>query len=127
MREMRMEFRPEFLNRVDEIVLFKPLRIEEIKQIVGLLVEQLRERLSERSIAIELTETAQEFIAREGYDPVFGARPLKRYLQRELETKIGRALIGGDIVEGSTIYVDVHEGALGIRHEAPKDVKEAAV
>ncbi|MCP4006351.1 MAG: AAA domain-containing protein, partial [bacterium] len=94
-REMRMQFRPEFLNRVDDIVLFKPLLLSEIQQIVGLLTRDLSHRLAERGIKLELSEPAREYIAREGYDPVYGARPLKRYLQHHLETRIGRALIAG--------------------------------
>ncbi len=119
MRELRKAFRPEFLNRVDDIVLFKPLELEEIKQIVDLLVEDLRSRLSGRRIGIQLTEPAREFIAHEGYDPVYGARPLKRYLQRELETKIGRALIANEVLDGAQIEVDMADGRLLVRHENP--------
>jgi ATP-dependent Clp protease ATP-binding subunit ClpB len=106
MAELRREFRPEFLNRVDDIVLFKPLSREEIKQIVELLTADLRKRLADRRIALELTEAARNFIAAAAYDPVFGARPLRRYLQHQLETRIGRALIAGDIREGAIITVD---------------------
>ncbi|REK07856.1 MAG: AAA family ATPase, partial [Acidobacteria bacterium] len=112
--ELRRHFRPEFLNRVDDIVLFKPLRIGEIKQIVDLLLEDLRHRLADRKLRIELTEPARELIAREGFDPVFGARPLKRYLQRELETRLGRALVAGDVVDGSTLRIGVDAGGLSI-------------
>jgi ATP-dependent Clp protease ATP-binding subunit ClpB len=119
MRELRAGFRPEFLNRVDEIVLFKPLQLGEIEKIVDLLAEDLRKRLAQRRIKVEITQPARTFIAREGYDPVFGARPLKRFLQRELETRIGRALIGGDIQEGATIYVEFKDEKLAIRHENP--------
>ena len=92
MAELRAHFRPEFLNRVDEIVLFKPLTLEEIEQIVDLQIDDLRKRLADRRIELELTEAARELIAREGYDPVYGARPLRRFIQREVETRIGRAL-----------------------------------
>src|SRR5262249_28286499 len=103
MRDLRTHFRPEFLNRVDEIVLFKPLTIEEIEQIVDLLLDEVRDRLKDRNIRIEVTEAAKEFIANSGYDAVYGARPLKRYLQRELETKIGRSLIADEVSDGSLI------------------------
>ncbi|AMA74288.1 ATP-dependent chaperone ClpB [Aneurinibacillus thermoaerophilus] len=106
MAELRMHFRPEFLNRVDEIVLFKPLTTEEINRIVDLLVDDLRKRLAERGIELKLAETAKAYIAKEGYDPVYGARPLRRFLQRHLETLIARALIGGKIMEGALLTVD---------------------
>ena len=112
--ELRRSFRPEFLNRVDDIVLFKPLLLDEIKQIVDLLVADLRTRLSDRNLQLELTDAAREHVAREGFDPVYGARPLKRYLQKELETRIGRALIGGEVSDGSKILVDAQDGALEV-------------
>ncbi|MEM1205161.1 MAG: ATP-dependent chaperone ClpB [Acidobacteriota bacterium] len=117
-REMRSHFRPEFLNRVDDIVLFKPLRLDEIQQIVGLLLADLESRLSDRRITLELTEPARGFVAREGYDPVYGARPLKRFLQRQLETRIGRALIAGDVGEGSVIEVGLEGGELDVQIRA---------
>jgi ATP-dependent Clp protease ATP-binding subunit ClpB len=106
MAELRGHFRPEFLNRVDDIVLFKPLTLREIEQIVGLQIDDVRERLAERRIGLELTEPARELIAREGYDPVYGARPLRRFIQREVETRIGRALLSGEILDGATIVLE---------------------
>ncbi len=114
MGELRMQFRPEFLNRVDDIVLFKPLMLDEITQIVGLLTRDLSHRLAERGIKLELSDEARAFIAREGYDPVYGARPLKRYLQHQLETRIGRALIAGDVTEGAVIDVGLAGGELAV-------------
>ncbi len=114
MREMRGHFRPEFLNRVDEIVLFKPLRLEEIERIVDLQTEDLRKRLAERNVSLEITEAAREFVARQGYDPVYGARPLKRFLQREVETRIGRALVAGEVREGGGGRVGVGSGGLEV-------------
>ena len=116
MKELRLSFRPEFLNRVDDIVLFKPLTLSEIKEIVVLLTADLSRRLADRRIALELTEAARTHIAEQGYDPVYGARPLKRYLQHALETRIGRALIGGDIGEGATILVGMENGELTVTH-----------
>ena len=104
--ELRGTFRPEFLNRVDEIVLFKPLTLQEIALIVDLQLDLLRLRLQERHIALELTAKARTFIARAGYDPVYGARPLKRYLQREVETVLARKLIAGEIVDSDSVTVD---------------------
>jgi ATP-dependent Clp protease ATP-binding subunit ClpB len=116
MKELRLSFRPEFLNRVDDIVLFKPLTLSEIKEIVVLLTADLSRRLADRRIALELSEAARTHIAEQGYDPVYGARPLKRYLQHALETRIGRALIGGDIGEGATILVGMENGELTVTH-----------
>ncbi|MGQ9485215.1 MAG: ATP-dependent chaperone ClpB [Desulfosoma sp.] len=116
MADLRRHFRPEFLNRVDDIVLFKPLTLDEVKSIVGLLTKDLEWRLKDRRIRLEISEAAREWLARSGYDPVYGARPLKRLLQRELETRIGRSLIAGDILEGATIHVDVLDGRLNVTH-----------
>ncbi len=114
MNELHKWFRPEFLNRVDETVLFKPLTLPEIEQIVELMVDDLRSRLQDRQIKLDLSEEAKLFIAAEGYDPVFGARPLKRFLQSRLETLVGRALVSGQVVDGATIKVDSREGKLTI-------------
>ena len=115
MGELRKHFRPEFLNRVDEIVLFKPLTLEEIKKIVDLLLGQLRHRLSERRLTLNLSDAAREHIAREGYDPVYGARPLKRFLQREVETRLSRKLLAGDIPDGSNLSLAYQDGNLDIQ------------
>jgi ATP-dependent Clp protease ATP-binding subunit ClpB len=106
MAELRSRFRPEFLNRVDDIVLFKPLTLDEIKGIVDLLTQDLRHRLADRDIGLVLTDAAREMIARQGFDPHYGARPLKRFLQHELETRIGRALVAGEVENGATVTVD---------------------
>jgi len=112
MAELRLHFRPEFLNRVDDIVLFKPLTLPEIQQIVDLLLKQLQQRLNERSIRLELSTAAREHIARSGYDPVYGARPLKRFIQRELETGLSRKLLSGEVSDNSTVKIDFKDGAL---------------
>ena len=116
MSELRHHFRPEFLNRVDDIVLFKPLTLEEVKKIVGLLAKDLERRLEDRDIRLEIGDAAKEFVAKTGYDPVYGARPLKRFLQRELETRIGRALIGGGVQDGSTVKVDLQGDELSVSY-----------
>jgi ATP-dependent Clp protease ATP-binding subunit ClpB len=125
MADLRGHFRPEFLNRVDDIVLFKPLTLEEIEKIVDLQVEDLRRRLAGRRMSLELTEAARVFIAAEGYDPVYGARPLKRFISHELETRIGRALLAGAIEEGSTIEVDVHDDELVVGWHGGAEADEA--
>jgi ATP-dependent Clp protease ATP-binding subunit ClpB len=115
--ELRAHFRPEFLNRVDDIVLFRRLTLPQIERIVDLLVEDLRHRLADRGADLELTEPARRLIAERGYDPVYGARPLRRYLAHELETRIGRALLAGTLQAGGTIRVDAQDGALRIEFE----------
>ena len=127
MREMRQHFRPEFLNRVDDIVLFKPLTIAEIERIVDLLTAELRKRLADRDIQLVLSDAARGFIAQKGFDPVYGARPLRRFLQHELETRIGRALIAGNVLEGATIHVDVREDALTTAIENPQPEEVGAL
>ncbi len=112
MAELRAHFRPEFLNRVDDIVLFRPLTLAELKRIVDLQLELLRSRLAECNIEIVLSDAAKEYIAREGYDPVYGARPLKRFLQRRVETPLSRRLIAGEITDGSHITVEFKAGEL---------------
>jgi len=114
MAALRKGFRPEFLNRVDDLVLFKPLRREEIGQIVDLLVEQLQQRLVDRQLRLELTPAARELVVERGYDPQYGARPLKRFLQHQLETRIGRLLIGDAIPAGTLLRVEVRDGELAV-------------
>ena len=120
MNELKRAFRPEFLNRVDDTVLFKSLTLDEIEKIVVLLAGDLRKRLDDREIKLDLKVPALEFIAKEGFDPVYGARPLKRFIQRELETKIGRAIIAGDVITGGTVHVDVKSGELVFRIYNPE-------
>jgi ATP-dependent Clp protease ATP-binding subunit ClpB len=115
MADLRGHFRPEFLNRVDDIVLFKPLTLEETEQIVDLQIDDVRRRLADRHLTLELTDSARELIAREGYDPVYGARPLKRFISHEVETRIGRALLSGEIHDGATITLDADDGELVVR------------
>ncbi|MFP4213328.1 MAG: ATP-dependent chaperone ClpB [Desulfohalobiaceae bacterium] len=112
---LRSSFRPEFLNRVDEIVLFKPLMQEEIKQVVDLLLHRINQRLQERKLFLELTEQAKEFISREAYDPVYGARPLRRYLQTHVETVLAKKIIAGELGEGQTVTVDLEQDGLVFR------------
>jgi len=103
---LRQSFRPEFLNRVDEVVVFHPLTRDELRKIVDIQLIRLRQRLEERKIDLELTDRARDYLAEHGYDPSYGARPLKRIIQRELETALGRKLISGEIRDGSRVKVD---------------------
>ncbi|MFB8277422.1 ATP-dependent chaperone ClpB [Nocardia colli] len=117
--ELRGHFRPEFLNRVDDIVLFTPLTLPQIEHIVVLQLEELRHRLAERQIELDITPEARRLIARHGFDPVYGARPLRRYIAHEVETKIGRALLRGDIAQGGTVTVTVTGDDLAVAYTAP--------
>ena len=109
MQLLKQQFRPEFLNRIDEIVCYKPLTKDDIEHIVKLLLAQLQERLAPRDITLELSEKALQHIADAGFDPVYGARPLKRYLQSKLETLLARAIISGDVLPGQKVFVDCDE------------------
>jgi ATP-dependent Clp protease ATP-binding subunit ClpB len=120
MDELRHHFRPEFLNRVDDIVLFKPLTQSETEQIVDLMFNDLRKRLSDRQITVDVTPEAARFIAAEGFDPVYGARPLRRFIAREVETRIGRALIAGNIQDGAVVHITVADGEIVVRAEQPE-------
>ena len=110
MAELRKAFRPEFLNRIDETILFKPLTLEEIGSIVDLLLVDLNSRLAARHVTVALDKKARDWAAEKGYDPVFGARPLKRYLQRQIETRLARGIISGEIAEGRTVTFSVKDG-----------------
>ena len=109
--DLRNTFRPEFLNRIDETVIFKPLTLEEITQIVDLLVADLNRRLADRRVTVSLDAKAREWAAEKGYDPVFGARPLRRFLQRNVETRLARALISGEVAEGREVKFTVKDDA----------------
>jgi ATP-dependent Clp protease ATP-binding subunit ClpB len=117
MDELRRHFRPEFLNRVDDIVLFKPLTRDEIQRIVDLMFNDLRKRLADRQMTLDLSEDACRFIADRGFDPVYGARPLRRFIAREVETRIGRALLAGDVRDGATITVGLEHGELVVTYQ----------
>ena len=112
MTELRSSFRPEFLNRIDETILFKPLSLDEIERIVSLLLADLNNRLAERRVTVVLDREASAWVAEKGYDPVFGARPLKRFLQRGIETQLARALLAGEIQENSTVTFKVVDDKL---------------
>jgi len=118
MKELKIRFRPEFLNRIDEIVIFKPLTLEEIKKIVDLQLVQLRSRLADRHMELELKDSAREYIAREGYDAVYGARPLKRFIQKNIETAISKKILSGEIRDHQKIIIDFSDNQLIIKTEA---------
>ena len=106
MEALRSNFRPEFLNRLDEIIMFKPLTKDNISHIVDLLMDDLNERVSDREIHITLTDAAKRYIVEEGYDPVYGARPLKRFLQKNVETLAAKLILADDVMPQNTIEID---------------------
>ena len=124
--QLREHFRPEFLNRVDEIIVFRPLDEAQLRQIVGLLVDGTARRLAEAGTTLEVTDAALTHLAREGYDPVYGARPLRRAIQRELENPLARRLLGGEFVAGDTVRVDARDGEIAFEkiESAPVDSAE---
>ncbi len=112
MAELRQAFRPEFLNRIDDTVLFKPLRKDELTQIVGLLIKDLNRRLADRDIEVRLSDAARDWLAEEGYDPVYGARPLRRFIQKQVENRLAKAIITGSVEEDSVVSFDYRDDEL---------------
>ena len=112
MNELRMHFRPEFLNRLDEMILFKPLTKDNIGGIIHLIIEDLNKRLADKELRIELSEEAEQFIVENGYDPVYGARPLKRYVQKHVETLVAKIILQGDVSAGDTVVITVEGNSL---------------
>lgn len=110
--ELRRQFRPEFLNRLDEIICFKPLTKTELNGIIDILTESLKKRLADKTLGLEITDAAKQLIIERGFDPVFGARPLKRYLQASVETLIAKTILSGEMEAGHVITIDVENGEL---------------
>jgi ATP-dependent Clp protease ATP-binding subunit ClpB len=110
--DLRTHFRPEFLNRIDDTILFHPLGLDQIHAIVNLMLAAINQRLADRRIHLTLAPPARDWIAERGYDPVYGARPLRRFLQRHLETPLAKTLIRGDTHDGQTLHITLRNGAL---------------
>jgi ATP-dependent Clp protease ATP-binding subunit ClpC len=106
-KALKSTFRPEFLNRIDEVIMFSPLSLEEMEQIVDLQLKEVQDRLNEYNIQVSLTPAARSWLAKEGYDPTFGARPLRRALQKHVESPLSVELLGGKFAGGGTVLVDV--------------------
>ncbi|NLZ33595.1 MAG: ATP-dependent chaperone ClpB [Clostridiales bacterium] len=117
MNEMKLRFKPEFLNRVDDIIMFKPLTENGIKKIIDIFLEEVSERLKDRNISLRVTEEAKSLMAREGYDPVYGARPLRRYIQNTIENSLARKIIKGEIGYGSNVIIDLEDEEFIIKEE----------
>jgi ATP-dependent Clp protease ATP-binding subunit ClpB len=117
MADLRGSFRPEFLNRLDEIIMFKPLTKDNIFHILELQVADINKRIADREISVELTDAAKDYITEHGYDPVFGARPLKRYVQKNVETLVARHILSDEVKPGDTFVIDVANGELAVREK----------
>ena len=117
MNDLKGHFRPEFLNRLDEIIMFKPLTKDNIGNIVDLMVKELDNRLADQELSLKLTDAAKNMVVDKGYDPVYGARPLKRYLQNYVETLAAKKILSGDVHAGDTLVLDVENGEFVCRSE----------
>jgi ATP-dependent Clp protease ATP-binding subunit ClpC len=113
-KALKAAFRPEFLNRIDEIIMFSPLTLEQMEQIVVLQMKEVQDRLNEHGITVELTDGARAWLAKEGYDPAFGARPLRRAIQKHVESPLSVELLGGKFKDGVTVVIDVDPDATAI-------------
>ena len=124
MEALREQFRPEFLNRIDEIIIFQNLKLDDIKRIVEIQLRSLSTRLAERGIQLELTDAAREYLANRGYDPIYGARPLKRTIQKEIIDPLAVRILSGDFVPGDTVIADVQSGEITFGKKKPKKTEE---
>ncbi len=113
--ELKRYFRPEFINRIDSVVIFKPLKKEHVKKIVELMIKRLEIRLKDKNLKLQISDAAKEYLANKGYDPAFGARPLRRVIEREVETPLATKLIAGEINEGDTVLIDVQDGKIIVK------------
>lgn len=123
MAEVKNLFRPEFINRLDEIIVFHELTEEQLRSIVELMVKDLEERLAEHKVAITLTDKAKSWLAKDGYDPVYGARPLRRVIERHVENPLSTMLLKGELKEGDTVKVDLVKGNLAFKTASPAGVQ----
>ncbi len=117
MNDLRAHFRPEFLNRLDEIIMFKPLTKDNIGHIIDLMMDEINDRLTEQEISLKLTEAGKNFVIEGGYEPMYGARPLKRFLQKNVETLAAREILSGEVRSGDVIVIDAKDGTLITRIE----------
>jgi ATP-dependent Clp protease ATP-binding subunit ClpA len=127
MKALREHFRPEFLNRIDEIIVFEPLTQAELSQIVEIMIYEVRQRLADRNVDFEVTPAAKEELVREGYDPTFGARPLRRTVQRRIENPLARRILAGEFGDGDLVRVDFADGDFtfakaAVREEEPQPI-----
>jgi ATP-dependent Clp protease ATP-binding subunit ClpB len=126
MDALRSHFRPEFLNRIDEVIIFKPLSRDQLGEIVEIQLDQVNDRLAERQMRLEVTPAARQWLSERGYDPTFGARPLKRLIQREVLDQLARLVLSGDIRDGETAVIDTDNGQLTFQTAGREAAKEPA-
>ena len=124
MQELHAAFRPEFLNRLDEIIMFRPLTKDNLDGIIDIMTSALRARLTERDLGLEITDEAKELIIDRGFDPLYGARPLRRYLQTAVETLIARTILSGNVSAGSVLKIDVEKGDLVCETKSPMPAED---
>ncbi|NET09637.1 MAG: AAA domain-containing protein, partial [Symploca sp. SIO2B6] len=127
MTALRSHFRPEFLNRVDDLILFHPLKMEELRQIVGIQLQRIRHLLADQKLDVDITPEAQNFIAEAGYDPVYGARPLKRAIQREIENPLATKILEDFFHEGDTVLITAGDNCLTFERRAPEVLPDPAL
>jgi ATP-dependent Clp protease ATP-binding subunit ClpC len=123
-KALKGAFRPEFINRIDEIIMFSPLSLEQMEEIVVLQMKEVQDRLNEHDISVELTDAARKWLAKEGYDPAFGARPLRRAIQKNVESPLSMELLGGKFKDGAIVQVDVDEEKNKIVFHTSQSVKK---
>jgi len=123
-KALKRTFRPEFLNRVDEIIIFNDLTVEDVERIVDLQMDEIAERLAEQGLEVDLTDAARRWLAREGFDPQFGARPLRRALQRHVESPLSVRLLRGDFEKGDRVVVDAGDDGLSFERRARQGTKD---
>jgi len=125
MEALRQQFRPEFLNRIDEIIIFQSLRLDDIKRIVDIQLRSLSRRLADRGIGLELTDAAKEYLAGRGFDPVYGARPLKRTIQKEIIDPLAVRILAGEFAQGDTVIADAHGGEIAFSRKKSRKAERA--
>jgi len=123
-KALKATFRPEFLNRVDEIIIFSPLSLEQMREIVDLQMQEVHNRLEEHGLKVQLTTTARDWLAQVGYDPAFGARPLRRALQKYVESPLSVSLLSGEYAQGDIILVDVQDEAIVFNKTSPSEAEQ---
>jgi ATP-dependent Clp protease ATP-binding subunit ClpB len=126
MTDVRGHFRPEFLNRIDEVVIFDRLAAEQLRAIADIQLDRLRARLADRDLQLEVSDAALDWLAERGFDPVYGARPLKRVIRKELEDRLAKALLTGEVVDGGTVTVGVVDDALTVGSQGGEADEEPA-
>ena len=127
MEQLKRHFRPEFLNRLDSVIVFRQLQPEDLRQIVDIQIGDVNERMDERFLMLEATDAAKDWLAKHGYDAEYGARPLRRLIQQTVEDKLSDAVLAGEFEEGETVVIDMENDVIVLRHATPEEEPEAAL